>query len=112
MDQRLIAGIGNIYSSEILFDSSIDPWKPARDLTRAELERLGRATHRILSAAIAEGGTSILSFQDAEGRRGGHQNSLQVYSRSESPCPRCDSTILKANLGGRATYYCPGCQRK
>ena len=112
MDQRLIAGIGNIYASEILFDSSIDPWKPARDLTRPELGRLRRAMERVLSAAIDEGGTSIISFQDAEGRRGGHQNSLQVYSRIESPCPRCEGIILKRNLGGRATYYCPGCQRK
>jgi len=111
LDQRLIAGIGNIYASEILFHASIDPLKPANQLSEKELGRLHRAIHGVLRGAIREGGTSIISFRNAEGKRGGYQNLLQVYGREEEACPRCQAPILNRPLGGRSTYYCPHCQK-
>jgi formamidopyrimidine-DNA glycosylase len=112
MDQRVIAGIGNIYASEILFCSSIHPQKPARDLTAPELKRLHKAICRILRGAMEEGGTSIISFRDAEGKRGSYQNLLQVYGRLKSECPRCHTLIQMQIMGGRSTYFCPHCQEK
>jgi len=111
MNQRLFAGIGNIYASEILFRSSIDPSRPACDLTRPELKKLQRATREVLRRAIQEGGTSIISFADAEGRKGAYQHLLQVYGRAEEACPRCQTRILNRPIVGRSTYFCPHCQR-
>jgi len=112
MNQRVIAGIGNIYANEILFCSSIHPQKPARDLTTPELKRLHKAIRKILRGAMEEGGTSIISFRDAEGKRGSYQNLLQVYGRLEGECPRCRTLIRMQIMGGRSTYYCPHCQEK
>jgi formamidopyrimidine-DNA glycosylase len=112
MDQRVIAGIGNIYASEILFHSSIHPQKPACDLTTTELKRLHKAIRKILRGAIEEGGTSIISFRDAEGKRGSYQKLLQVYGRPEGECPRCRTLIRMQIMGGRSTFYCPNCQEK
>jgi formamidopyrimidine-DNA glycosylase len=112
MDQRVVAGIGNIYASEILFHSSIPPQKPARELTTPELKRLCSAIRKVLRGAIGEGGTSIISFRDAEGRRGNYQNLLQVYGRGEAECPRCNTPIRTEILGGRSTFYCPICQEE
>jgi len=112
MNQRVIAGIGNIYASEILFQSSIHPKKAARDLTTPELQRLRSAIRRVLQEAIRAGGTSIISFRDAKGNKGRFQELLQVYGRATDGCPRCDATIQMELLGGRSTFYCPHCQQK
>jgi formamidopyrimidine-DNA glycosylase len=110
LDQRLIAGIGNIYASEILFRASINPLKSANQLSEKELGRLHRAIHEVLRGAIRRGGTSIISFRNAEGRRGRYQDLLQVYGREDEACPRCQTPILNRLLSGRSTYYCPRCQ--
>jgi formamidopyrimidine-DNA glycosylase len=112
MDQRVIAGIGNIYASEILFHSSIHPQKAARDLTTPELKRLHKAIRKILRGAIEEGGTSIISFRDAEGKKGSYQELLQVYGHLKEECPRCHTLIRMQVMGGRSTFYCPKCQEK
>ncbi|MDH7499570.1 MAG: bifunctional DNA-formamidopyrimidine glycosylase/DNA-(apurinic or apyrimidinic site) lyase [candidate division NC10 bacterium] len=110
MDQSLIAGIGNIYASEILFHAQIDPLRPACRLRWEEVKGLHRAIQEVLQAAILKRGTSIISFRDAEGRRGGYQKLLQVYGREGEPCPRCRTAIVNRRLAGRSTYFCPHCQ--
>ncbi len=112
MNQRVIAGIGNIYASEILFHSSIHPQKAARDLTTPELKRLHKAIRNVMRGAIQEGGTSIISFRDAEGNKGSYQERLQVYGRLDEECPRCRTIIRMHVMGGRSTFYCPHCQDK
>jgi formamidopyrimidine-DNA glycosylase len=112
MDQQVIAGIGNIYASEILFQSSIHPEKPACDLTAAECKRLSPAIRKVLRSAIGKGGTSIISFRNAEGKKGGFQDLLQVYGREEEGCPRCNTPIRMRILGGRSTFFCPQCQKR
>jgi len=112
MDQSLIAGIGNIYANEILFYASIHPLTPACRLSSAEVKGLHKAIYKVLGAAIRKRGTSIISFRDAEGKRGTYQKQLQVYGRANEACPHCGTRIRTQRLGGRSTYYCPRCQRR
>ena len=110
MDQRLIAGIGNIYADEILFASSLSPFLPAHDVSKEEAARLAKETNRILSLAIVNRGSSIHSFLNFSGNQGNMQNLLQVYGRREVPCPRCGTKLTYTKCGGRGTTYCPHCQ--
>ena len=113
MDQRKIAGIGNIYASEILFRAGIDPRRPAGSLSPREARRLAEVIPRVLRAAIAGKGTTL---SDAEyrlptGEPGGFQLELAVYGRAGAPCPRCGTPIQRLKIAGRSTYFCPRCQR-
>ena len=112
LDQHLISGIGNIYASEILFRAGIHPLQPSHRLSKARVKRLCQALGETLDEAIRRGGTTILSFRDPEGRRGGFQDHLQVYGRNGQPCPRCRTLIGKEIIAGRSTYFCPRCQRR
>ena len=110
MDQRFLAGIGNIYAQEALFKASIRPSRPARRMTRQEAERLYEAIQDTLLMAIKHRGSTRRNYRDALGQAGSAQNLHAVYQRGGQPCLIC-KTILKATrLGGRGTVFCPRCQ--
>ncbi len=110
-DQTAIAGIGNIYASEILFRARVRPGKASRRLSRAERRRVYEAIAQVLGEAIRLGGTSVANFRDGEGRPGFFQMRLQVYGRQGQRCLRCGCAIRRRVLAGRSAFYCPGCQR-
>jgi len=110
LDQRVIAGIGNIYACEILYRAAINPRRPACDLAVSEWQRLGETAQEVLTRAIACRGTSISDWRDLFGQMGEYQNYLQVYGRAGKPCPRCGNTVERIKLGGRGTFFCPACQ--
>jgi formamidopyrimidine-DNA glycosylase len=110
MDQRVVAGIGNIYAAEILFRAGVRPTRRAGRLKRAELERIVAATAPILREAIEGRGTTFRSYRDSRGRPGGFASRLKVYGRAGEPCYVCSTTIRKALVGQRTSFYCPYCQ--
>ena len=112
LDQRRIAGVGNIYADEALFRAGIHPLRPAGRLTRAEWERLRDAIEDALAAGIEAKGASIDDFRHVDGARGSFQDRFLVHTRAGEPCPRCGRPIRKIVVGGRGTYVCEGCQRK
>lgn len=111
MDQKKIAGIGNIYAAEILFSAGIDPRRPADSLRPREVRRLMAAIHGVLTRATEHRGTTFSDYRDPSGNPGGFQGLLRVYRRAGKPCPRCGTPIQRIELGGRGTYFCPVCQR-
>jgi formamidopyrimidine-DNA glycosylase len=111
MDQREIAGLGNIYVNEILFRAGVRPRRRAGRLTRAECARLAAATRSILGAAIARGGSSISDYRDGFERSGSYQRRHQVYDRAGEPCRRCGGPVRACVVTGRSTFYCARCQR-
>lgn len=111
LDQRLVAGLGNIYVDEALFLSGINPARIARTLDDAEIARLVEHIQRLLTAAIDKKGTTFSSFEDAEGRPGDYAFALQVYGGgNKRNCPVCSQPLVKTVIGGRGTSYCPTCQ--
>lgn len=111
LDQAIIAGIGNIYADEILWEARVSPFRTARDLSAREYARLSKAIPFILNRALALGGTSIDNYRRPGGALGGYQNARVVYRREDKPCPRCGSAILRVKTGQRSTHYCPRCQQ-
>ncbi len=107
LDQTFIAGLGNIYTDESLFEAGIDPRRNSADLTHQEAESLARAIRKTLRAGIAHDGASIDWVYS-----GGHfQNYFNVYQREGQKCPRCGSEIQRIVVGQRGTHFCPGCQK-
>lgn len=111
MNQSHLAGIGNIYADEALFEAGIHPQRPAGSLSAAEAGRLVKAIKSILRQAISLNGTSIRTYRDAEGRAGRYQESFRVHHRQGERCPRCGGKVEKIKVGGRGTYFCPRCQK-
>jgi formamidopyrimidine-DNA glycosylase len=111
LDQSVVAGIGNIYASELLFRAGVRPGKAAARLTRPEWERVVAQTRAVLRDAIAAGGTTISDYEDLDGSAGGFDRQLRVYGRSGEPCLACGTTLRQQTHGGRSTFYCPRCQR-
>jgi formamidopyrimidine-DNA glycosylase len=111
MDQRLVAGIGNIYACEILFAAGIDPDRPVCRLTMAEWRKVAKAAAAILRRAVACRGTTVSDWRDLFGCSGTNQDHLEVYSRQGAPCRRCGGSIERINQGGRGTWFCPICQK-
>jgi formamidopyrimidine-DNA glycosylase len=113
LDQRAVAGVGNIYADEALFAAGLHPERPANSLTLAEAATLRTELRRILRAAIAARGTSFRDegYVDAYGQLGGYALRHQVYGRSAQPCPRCGTPIEKILVAQRGTHFCPSCQR-
>lgn len=111
LDQRRIAGIGNIYACEALWEARIHPSRPSRSLRKPAIYRLRRAIVDILQRAVDLRGTSVDDYVDADGLQGGFQNNLSVYGRDGRPCPRCGARIVRTVLAGRGTWWCPRCQR-
>lgn len=111
MDGRVVAGIGNIYANEILFAVRIHPATPAAEVSRKEWQEVVRHSRMILKKAIKAGGSTISDFLNANGEKGYFQLSLNVYNRQGTPCSACKTPIEKSVMGGRATYFCPRCQK-
>jgi formamidopyrimidine-DNA glycosylase len=110
LDGRLIAGVGNIYASEALFEARLHPQTPVGRLSLETWTRLLKALRRILRQAIAAGGTTIANFADCEGQSGLFAVQLKVYGRAGEPCPACGSAIARLVMAGRSTFFCPRCQ--
>jgi formamidopyrimidine-DNA glycosylase len=111
MDNHLIVGVGNIYANESLFRAGIRPTTPANRLSRTRLARLVDAVRATLTDAIAMGGSTLRDFVDSRGEPGYFQLDYFVYGRQGLPCRVCGSLIRQVRQGGRATSYCPRCQR-
>jgi formamidopyrimidine-DNA glycosylase len=111
LDQRRIAGIGNIYACEALWEAGIRPGKPAKALTKPAIRRLHHALVDVLSRAIRLRGTTVDDYVDADGLKGGFQNVLSVYGRKGESCSRCGGPIVRTVLGQRGTWWCRSCQR-
>jgi formamidopyrimidine-DNA glycosylase len=112
MDMKIIAGIGNIYANECLFGAGINPSRPACSLTIHDWQRLLPVLRSILNHAIDCGGSTISDYLNASGERGYFQVHFKVYGKKDQPCPRCGTPIEKVQLRGRASYFCPECQKR
>jgi formamidopyrimidine-DNA glycosylase len=110
LDQRRIAGVGNIYADEALFRARIHPLRAAGTLNRTQLARLREGIEESLEAGIAAKGASIDDFRHVDGARGAFQDRFLVHLREGEPCPRCGTAIRKIVVGGRGTYVCERCQ--
>ncbi len=110
MEQRLVAGIGNIYADEILYDARIHPRRKASTLSMEECRALHAAIRENLEAGIEHRGTTVQFHRDLLGRPGEHQHYLRVFERGGQPCPECGGKVSQEQVGGRTTYYCPECQ--
>lgn len=112
MDQRRLAGIGNIYANEALWLAKIDPSREARGIDDAEATALHLALQQVLTASIAARGTSFRDYRDAHGERGSFVTQLAAYGRQGQTCPRCGDTLVGTHaIDGRSTVYCPTCQQ-
>jgi formamidopyrimidine-DNA glycosylase len=111
LDQRRVAGIGNIYACEALWDARIRPNRPAGSLSKPASRRLHSSIQDVLRRAIEMRGTSVDDYVDAEGLRGGFQNVLSVYGRDGKDCPRCTRPIVRTVIAQRGTWWCRSCQK-
>lgn len=110
LDQRVLRGMGNIYTDESLWRARIHPMRLGANLKDAELRRLHRAVRDVLEEAIRMRGSSVSDYVDSEGRRGTFQQRHRVYQRKGKKCFRGDGLIRRAIVAGRSSYFCPGCQ--
>ena len=110
LDQRTLAGLGNIYVDEALWRARIHPKRPARDLDANDVRRLHGAIRRVLQTAIERRGSTLRDYSTPRGRRGSMQREFKVYGRADEPCDRCGTPIERTRAGGRGTWYCPHCQ--
>ena len=111
LNQKLIAGLGNIYADESLFKSGINPHRPAQSLKPAEIKALYLAIVSIIKQAIKARGTTFRNFVDSRGQKGNFLSYLQVYQRQGQPCPRCGRPLSRDKVAGRGTHYCQYCQK-
>ncbi|MDU1028251.1 MAG: bifunctional DNA-formamidopyrimidine glycosylase/DNA-(apurinic or apyrimidinic site) lyase [Clostridiales bacterium] len=110
LNQRILAGVGNIYADEALFRAGIRPRKAAGRLSRADCTRLQKAIQAVLEEGIAAGGSSIRDYVAADGHTGSFQMAHAVYGRKGAPCPHCGQLLKGVLVGGRSSVYCPHCQ--
>ena len=112
LDQKIISGIGNIYSSEILFYCNIRPQKKGKYIKNEEVNKLLKYSRFVLNKAITKGGSSIRNFKDTKGEKGSYQNVFKVYDKENTLCPnKCSFKIKKINISNRSTFYCKNCQK-
>jgi formamidopyrimidine-DNA glycosylase len=113
MDQKIIAGIGNIYANEALFFAKIHPQRPANSLSKKEIDLLKKAVLKVLEKGIANQGTSAAddAYIKPDGSKGKNQNYLSVYQKTGKDCIYCKGKIKKITIGGRGTFFCPICQK-
>jgi formamidopyrimidine-DNA glycosylase len=110
MDQKFIAGVGNIYADEALFRARLRPDKPGTEVGPRAARRLHTSLREALTAAITNRGSSIDDYVDANGEQGRQQNELLVYGHGGEPCPNCGRPLRQIRLAGRSTVFCPRCQ--
>lgn len=111
LDQEVVAGIGNIYDSEILYRARVHPARRAETLSAAECGEIVKATRRVLREAIRAGGTTISDYRLVDGNEGKFARRLRVYGRAGEKCADCGSAIEKIEQGGRSSFFCPRCQK-
>jgi formamidopyrimidine-DNA glycosylase len=110
LNQKFLAGVGNIYVSEALYLAGISPKRRAGSLKFAGVIKLHKALRKVLSEGIKYRGTSVSDYQDASGRPGGYQHRLRVYDQAGRPCKKCKGPIRRIMIGQRSTFFCPRCQ--
>ena len=110
LDQRTLAGLGNIYVDEALWHARLHPLQPAGSLERDQLRRLHRAIRQALELGIARQGSTLADYRLPDGSSGSMQKEFKAYGRADEPCDRCKTPISKTRVGGRGTWFCPRCQ--
>jgi formamidopyrimidine-DNA glycosylase len=110
LDQRTVAGMGNIYADEALWRAGIHPQREARDLEPTEVDALTAAVKAALRAGIRRQGATLRDYSQPDGRSGRMQETFKVYGRADEPCERCGTLIEKTRVAGRGTWFCPRCQ--
>jgi formamidopyrimidine-DNA glycosylase len=110
LDQRLVAGLGNIYVCEALWRAGVSPLRPAAEVAGGEVGRLAAAIRATLEEAIDAGGSSLRDFRHADGELGYFQHAFAVYGREGEPCARCGGAVARAVQAGRSSFHCPACQ--
>ncbi len=111
LDQRIVAGLGNIYVCEALHRAGVSPLAPAGAVGPRRLARLVAAIRAVLAEAIAAGGSSLRDYRQADGGLGYFQHAFRVYGRESAPCPACGTPVRRIVQAGRSTWFCPRCQR-
>jgi formamidopyrimidine-DNA glycosylase len=111
LDQRVVAGLGNIYADEALWRARVHPLRRAGEIDDDEVRRLHRAVRAALAHGIARQGATLRDYATPDGAAGSMQEEFKVYGRTGEPCPRCGTPIEKTRAAGRGTWYCPSCQR-
>jgi formamidopyrimidine-DNA glycosylase len=112
LDQKVVAGVGNIYADEILFDARLHPRRKAKTLSDEEWRALYEAIRKNLAAGVEHRGTTVRLYRDLLNRPGEHQNYLRVFEKHGERCPQgCDGEVVQERVGGRPSHYCPACQR-
>jgi formamidopyrimidine-DNA glycosylase len=110
LDQRTLAGIGNIYADEALWRARLNPLRSASGLDRNELRRLHRGIRAALEHGLARQGSTLRDYRLPDGSGGSMQNEFRVYGRRDEPCDRCGTLIVRTQVAGRTTWFCPTCQ--
>ncbi len=111
LDQSIVAGTGNIYADETLFEAGILPTKQSNKLTKIEISKVCKYLNKVLKESIGKGGTTFQDFRDLEGLNGNYGSQAWVYGRSKKPCRKCGNKIVKNKVSGRGTHWCPNCQK-
>ncbi len=111
LDQRLVAGLGNIYADEALFVAGIHPLRAGNTLSLREIEQLHRAIRAVLEEALRAGGSTFSTYQRPNAQKGTYQQQHRVFRRTGRPCPVCGTPIEHTRVAGRSTHFCPRCQR-
>ncbi len=112
LDQRTVAGLGNIYADEALWRARLHPLRPAGELSEDEARRLYRAIRRVLRDGIARAGATLRDYRMPDGASGQMQDAFNVYGRAGEPCQRCGTPVEKMRAAGRGSWYCPRCQSR
>ncbi len=111
LDQTVLAGVGNIYADESLWDAQIHPGTLVKDISKQRAKKLFTAVREVLQLSIDKGGSTNKNYVNAEGKKGSYMDFARVFRRENLPCPRCGTTIEKIRVAGRGTHICPKCQK-
>jgi formamidopyrimidine-DNA glycosylase len=111
LDQKTVAGVGNIYADEACFRAKLHPGRKGKSLSVEECDRLREAIEAVMTKAIESRGSTIRDYVGGSGLRGGFQNEFAVYGRTDEPCPTCETAIQCERHSGRASHFCPACQK-
>jgi formamidopyrimidine-DNA glycosylase len=111
LDQAFVAGVGNLYADEALWQARLHPLRSADSLKPRDIGKLASAIREVLTLGIERHGTSFSTYRDADGSAGENQNFLQVYGREGQPCPRCGRAITRIVIGQRSAHFCTRCQK-
>lgn len=111
LNQKMVAGLGNIYVDEVLWRAKVSPARLAGSLSPAEINRLHQAINAVIGQAIAHRGTTFSDYVDSSGRQGNYSRRLKVYGRHGRPCPACREPLRRRKLAGRGTHFCAHCQK-